>query len=102
MPEIKDPNSEFKTLAYFSNPAQAGMASELLIGNGINAVLQGANFGGLEPLPMVGGFSEIQLLVPAAEFDRAQDLYSAFFETDSETLPVDEEVQVNQDEPKSK
>lgn len=92
MPETKDPNAEFKPLAYFSNPAQAGMARELLLGNGISAVLQGANFGGLEPLPMVGGYSEIQLLVPSAEFEQAQDLYRAFFENDDATLTEDQEV----------
>jgi hypothetical protein len=67
------------TIAYFANSAEAGMVCELLVNNGIQAMLSGANFGGLEPLPLPGGFSEIRLVVPAAESERARELYEAFF-----------------------
>lgn len=83
---------EFIRLAGFSTSVEAGLVQELLSNNGIQAVLQGENFGGLDPLPMRGGFSEIQLLVPAAELDRAQQLYTAFFEGEAESLPEDEEI----------
>lgn len=98
MSETKEPKVEFKPLAYFSNAAAAGMARELLLSNGINAVLQGANFGSLEPLPMVGGYSEIQLLAPATQFERAQDLYRAFFENEAATLAEDQEVKESEHE----
>jgi Putative prokaryotic signal transducing protein len=84
--------SELVTLAYFSNAAAAGMACELLLNNGIDAILQGANFGALDPLPMVGGFSEIELLVPAAALERARELYYAFFESEESSLPENEDV----------
>ena len=76
----------FVALAHFSNSVQAGMVSELLENNGIAAILQGVNFGGLEPLLMPGGFSEITLLVPESEFERAQQLYKAFFEQQADSV----------------
>ncbi|HWQ31433.1 MAG TPA: hypothetical protein VNQ79_01010 [Blastocatellia bacterium] len=66
-------------LACFASPAEAGMVYELLIKNGIRALLKGASFGALEPLPLPGGYSEIRLLVAHADFLRAQQFYEAFF-----------------------
>ena len=80
------------TLAYFSNATEAGMACELLLNNGIAAILRGANFGALDPLPMVGGFSEIRLMVPAGDLERSQELYQAFFENEEASLPENEDV----------
>jgi hypothetical protein len=82
----------FITLAHFAKSAEAEMARELLANNGIDAILQGAFFGGLEPLLTPGGFSEIQLLVREDEFERARQLYEAFFENEQQTLNEDEEV----------
>ena len=85
-------NKEFVTIAYFSNSAEAGMACELLANHGLNAMLTGANFGALEPLPLPGGYSEIRLIVPAGEAERAQELYDAFFAVNEE-LPHEEAEQ---------
>jgi len=85
-------DAQFVTLAYFSNAPEAGMVCELLKNNGIDAILKGANFGALEPLRLVGGFSEIRLIVPATEFDRAQEIYNAFFGHDQEILKENEDV----------
>jgi hypothetical protein len=90
--ENQEPEISFAPLAHFANSAQAEMARELLANNGIDAILQGVNFGGLEPLPLPGGFSEIQLLVPEVEFERARELYEAFFESKQQALEEDEEV----------
>ena len=76
-------DEELKTVAYFSNSAEAGMVAELLENNGISAVLQGGNFGGLEPLLMPGGYSEIRLGVAESDYDRARDLYTAFFSSEA-------------------
>jgi hypothetical protein len=84
--------TELATLAYFSNSAEAGMVCELLVNNGINASLRGANFGALEPLPLTGGFSEIRLEVPVADFERAQEIYQAFFENEGASLEENEDV----------
>jgi Putative prokaryotic signal transducing protein len=92
MSDDRNQDVGFVTLAYFSNAAQAGMACELLLNNGINASLRGANFGALDPLPMVGGFSEIELIVPARDLERSQDIYNAFFESQESSLPENEDV----------
>ena len=94
MSEIEDNEREgaFIKLAHFAKSAEAEMARELLANNGIDAVLQGVFFGGLEPLLATGGFSEIQLLVPEEEFERARELYEAFFEGEREALNEGEEV----------
>jgi hypothetical protein len=95
MSEIEDREREinFVTLARFAKSIEAEMARELLANNGVDAVLQGAFFGGLEPLLTPGGFSEIQLLVPEDEFERARQLYEAFFESDRQALNEDEEIE---------
>ena len=95
MSEIEDREREinFVTLAHFAKSIEAEMARELLANNGVDAVLQGAYFGGLEPLLTPGGFSEIQLLVPEDEFERARQLYEAFFESDRQALNEDEEIE---------
>jgi Putative prokaryotic signal transducing protein len=95
MSEIEDPEREinFVTLAHFAKSIEAEMARELLANNGVDAVLQGAFFGGLEPLLTPGGFSEIQLLVPEDDFERARQLYEAFFESDRQALNEDEEIE---------
>ncbi|MBI1765835.1 MAG: DUF2007 domain-containing protein [Acidobacteria bacterium] len=74
---------KLKTVAYFSNSAEAGMVAELLENNGISAVLQGGNFGGLEPLLIPGGYSEIRLGVAESEFEQARSLYLAFFSSEA-------------------
>ncbi|MFM8394641.1 MAG: putative signal transducing protein [Acidobacteriota bacterium] len=73
-------SERFIQLAAFPSAAEAGMARELLENNGIDALLQGANFGGLEPLRLPGAFSEVRLLVPASQLEEARQIYHAFFE----------------------
>jgi hypothetical protein len=94
MSEIEDSEREgsFVTLARFAKSTEAEMARELLANNGINAILQGTYFGGLEPLLTPGGFSEIQLLVPENELESARQLYEAFFKNERQALAEDEEV----------
>ncbi|HZS04110.1 MAG TPA: hypothetical protein VFD58_04675 [Blastocatellia bacterium] len=74
-----DEELSYAPLAYFSSLAEAGMVCELLVNNGIRAMLRGASFGALEPLPLPGGYSEIRLMVAHPDFMRAQQLYQAFF-----------------------
>src|SRR5262245_34793313 len=90
--QFPEAEADFVTLAYFSNAAEAGMVCELLINNGIEASLRGVNFGALDPLPMVGRFSEIQLVVPAPDFERAQEIYAASFGNNAAALEEDEDV----------
>lgn len=90
--EPKTPKSEltYVPLAYFSNAAEAGMVCEMLVNNGFRAILSGANFGALEPLPLPGGYSEIKLLVAKPDFMRAQQFYQAFFERQSPLEELEE------------
>jgi len=92
--ELQTPDTglSYARLAYFSNAAQAGMVCELLVNNGIRAMLRGANFGALEPLLLPGGYSEIQLVVAKPDFMRARQLYEAFFVRKS---PLEDETEVN-------
>ncbi len=94
MNEAEDHNRQgaFVIVAHFAKSAEAEMARELLANSGIHAVLQGAYFGGLEPLLTPGGFSEIQLLAPEADYERARQLYEAFFESEQQALDEDEEA----------
>lgn len=88
MSEKKD--IEFVRLASFGNSTEAGFVLELLLNNGIRALLEGANFGALEPLLMPGGYSEVQLLVAEEDFDRASALHEAYF-TRGEALEPDKD-----------
>lgn len=87
--EATDSETEvnYLPLAHFSNSVEAGMVCELLTNNGIRALLRGAVFGGMEPLLMPGGFSEITLEVAEPDFAEAEQLYEAFF-----AHPTSEEV----------
>jgi hypothetical protein len=89
---MSEREGSFVTLAHFAKSTEAEMARELLANNGIDAVLHGTYFGGLEHLLTPGGFSEIQLLVPEDELEDARQLYEAFFENDRQALEEDEEV----------
>jgi len=99
MSQIEDHEREgaYVTLAHFAKAIEAEMARELLANNGVDAVLQGAYFGSLQPLLTPGGFSEIQLLVPEDEFERARQLYEAFFESERQALDADEEIEEMED-----
>ena len=86
-----DEQLEFVRLASFARSTEAGLVLELLHNNGVRAVLEGANFGALEPLLLPGGFSEIQLLVAKPDLERGKALYEAFFVRDN-PLEADQEV----------
>lgn len=73
---------ELTVVAHFGNAAMARMACEMMRNNGLRATLTGAHFGAIEPLPLPGGFSEITLLVAKEDFERASEIYEAFFEGD--------------------
>ena len=83
-------------LARFSTASEAEMVRELLSQNDIACVVQGGNYGALEPLPRQGGFSEIRLLVPQNELSRALELYEAFFVSSEGALREDEDTGANE------
>ncbi len=89
----KAQDEELVTLAYFAVSPPAEMIRELLANHGIAAILQGANYGALEPLPGAGGFSEIRLLVRRRDFSRALALYAAFFVRDRAALKAGADVE---------
>ena len=91
MTDRSDRDERLVTLAFFSKTPDAEMVRELLSRNDIPCVVQGGNFGALEPFPQQGGFSEIRLLVPQNELPQARELYDAFFVSNKAALPEDEE-----------
>lgn len=92
--EKREDNEEIELvrLASFSNSTEAGFVLELLRNNGIRALLEGANFGSLEPLLMPGGFSEVQLLVAEPDLAQATALYEAYF-TRGDAIEADKDPQ---------
>src|SRR6266511_325684 len=99
MSEIEGSEREgaFVTLAHFAKSLDAEMARELLANNGVDAVLQGVYFGGLEPLLTPGGVSEIQLLVAEAELARARQLSRALVQSERQALAEDQAIEEIED-----
>ena len=92
MAEQPNRDGRLVPLARFSTASEAKMVRELLSRNGIACVVQGGNFGALEPLPRQGGFSEIRILVLQNELSRALELYEAFFVSSEGALREDEDT----------
>ena len=92
MAEQPNRDERLVPLARFSTASEAKMVRELLSQNGIACVVQGGNFGALEP----GGFSEIRLLVQQNELSRALELYEAFFVSSEGALREDEDTSASE------
>jgi hypothetical protein len=98
MTEQPNQDERLVPLALFSTTPEAEMVCELLSQNGVACVLQGGNFGALDPLPRQGGFSEIRLLVRQTELPLAQELYEAFFVSNEGALQEDEDISASADQ----
>ena len=96
MAEQPNRDERMVLLARFSTASEAEMVRELLSQNDIACVVQGGTYGALEPLPRLGGFSEIRLLVQQNELRRALELYEAFFVRSEDALREDEDTGANE------
>ena len=72
------------TLARFATASEADMVRELLETNAIHSVVRGD----MDPIAMSLGPSPATLLVSEDDFDRAEEIYEAFFA--GSIPPVDE------------
>jgi hypothetical protein len=77
--------ARFLPLHNLGSPAEAEMVNELFMQNGIRSVVQSGGSDALSPLLSSTSPGSI-ILVDERDFDRAQELYSAFFGDDTTPL----------------
>ena len=88
-------NSEarFVTLHKLGSPAEAEMVNDILHQNGVRSVVKSGGHDALSPL--LSATSEgAEIFVDERDFDRAMEVYDAFFGSDTTPLtggPVDDE-----------
>lgn len=80
-------NSEarFVNLHHLGSPVEAEMVNDLLRQNGIRSVVQSGGADALTPLLSTVSDGSV-ILVDERDFDRAQELYAAFFGGDTTPL----------------
>ena len=88
--------ARFVPLHNIGSPAEAEMVNDILAQNGIRSAVQSGGMDALSPLLSTTAPGAV-VLVDERDFDRAQELYNAFFGNDTTpltgtTLEEDEEV----------
>jgi hypothetical protein len=76
--------ARFRHLHHLGSPAEAEMVNDILRQNGIRSAVQSGGADALSPLLSSSEGSIV--LVDERDFDRAQELYSAFFGDDTTPL----------------
>jgi hypothetical protein len=80
-----DSEARFKALHYFNAPAEAEMVNDILRQNGIRSAVQSGALDALSPLlSSVGPGAAV--LVDQRDYDKALELYTAFFGDDTSPL----------------
>ncbi len=77
--------ARFILLHHFGSPAEAEMVDDILGQNGIRSVVQSGGADALSPLLSTTARGAA-VLVDERDYDRAQELYSAFFGADTTPL----------------
>lgn len=77
--------AKFVPLHHLGSPAEAEMVNDILIQNGIRAAVQSGGADALSPL-LSSTSPGATILVDERDFDRAGELYSAFFGDDTSPL----------------
>jgi hypothetical protein len=77
--------ARFVALHSMGSPVEAEMVNDILRQNGIRSVVQSGGADALAPLLSSTSPGSV-ILVDERDFDRAQELYSAFFGTDTTPL----------------
>lgn len=93
-----DSEARFLHLHHLGSPAEAEMVNDLLSQNGIRSVIQSGPQDALSPL--LSNAEGSIILVDERDFDRAQELYRAFFGEDVSPLtgPASEEYDTADEE----
>ncbi|MEK6280972.1 MAG: DUF2007 domain-containing protein [Acidobacteriota bacterium] len=91
--------ASFRVLHSFNSPPEAEMVSDLLGQNGIRAVVRSGGSDTLSPLLSTTA-QGAAILVDERDYDRAQELYAAFFGNDPTPLTggISDEEEENDDE----
>jgi hypothetical protein len=94
--------ARFVPLHNIGSPAEAEMVNDILTQNGIRSVVQSGGMDALSPLLSTTAPGAV-VLVDERDFDRAQELYNAFFGNDTTpltgtTLEEDEEIAAEEEE----
>jgi hypothetical protein len=79
-----DSEARFVPLHHLGSPAEAEMVNDILTQNSIRSVIQSGPQGALAPL--LSNAEGSIILVDERDFDRAQELYEAFFGGDTTPL----------------
>jgi hypothetical protein len=77
--------AKFVPLHHLGSPAEAEMVNDILVQNGIRAAVQSGGSDALSPL-LSSTSPGATILVDERDFDRAKDLYAAFFGDDVSPL----------------
>ena len=80
-----DSDARFLPLHTLSSPAEAEMINDIFVQNGIRSIVQSGGSDALSPL-LSATAPGAAILVDERDFDRAQELYSAFFGSDTSPL----------------
>lgn len=80
-----DSEARFLPLHTVSSPAEAEMVNDIFVQNGIRSVVQSGGSDALSPL-LSATAPGAAILVDERDFDRAQELYRAFFGDDTSPL----------------
>jgi predicted amidohydrolase YtcJ len=77
--------ASFRVLQSFNSPPEAEMVQDLLSQNGIRSVVRSSGLDALSPLLSTSALGAA-VLVDERDYDRAQELYAAFFGNDPTPL----------------
>ncbi|HWN08528.1 MAG TPA: DUF2007 domain-containing protein [Pyrinomonadaceae bacterium] len=77
--------AKFVALHHLGSPAEAEMVNDILVQNGIRAAVQSGGADALSPLLSTTS-PGATILVDQRDFDRASELYAAFFGEDTSPL----------------
>jgi len=77
--------ASFRVLHSFNSPAEAEMVQDLLSQNRVRSVVRSSGLDALSPLLSSSALGAA-VLVDERDYDRAQELYSAFFGNDTTPL----------------
>jgi hypothetical protein len=91
--------ARFVELQKLGSPAEAEMVNDILSKNGIRSAVKSGGYDTLSPL-LSSTFDGATILVDERDYDRAMDLYNAFFEGDTTPLTGGrlEDEEENEDE----
>lgn len=78
-------DARFLPLHTLTSPAEAEMVNDIFVQNGIRSIVQSGGSDALSPL-LSATSPGAAILVDERDFDRAQELYSAFFGADTSPL----------------